>query len=245
VSAEIVPSRSLAQVTPLHAARSLEATREAEINPASEAHALVSPELLQGCREAIQRIGDIAHGSFGITSALRGEGRSSIAAALAIVEWLDHERRVVLVDLDLEQPSLHHRFGLHEGPGVGDLVQGHNSVEDYVQRIVGDVWLLSAGRWRDDAPRGVSRLAASTILSQPSEWADVVVFDLPPLLTSTTGIEAARLTGTPIMVVRAGVSPLPQVKEAARMLPTPPSVILNGARSAVPRWLRRSLGDLR
>jgi Mrp family chromosome partitioning ATPase len=114
-----------------------------------------------------------------------------------------------------------------------------------VQRIVGDVWLLSAGRSRDDAPRGLNRLAESTILSQLSEWADVAVFDLPPLLESVTGAEAARLCATPILVVRAGVAPMPQVKEAVERLAAPPPVILNGVRSAVPRWLRRSLGDTR
>jgi hypothetical protein len=47
------------------------------------------------------------------------------------------------------------------------------------------------------------------------------------------------------MVVRAGVVPLPQVKEAVSKLASPPPVILNGVRSKVPTWIRRSLGDTR
>jgi hypothetical protein len=46
-------------------------------------------------------------------------------------------------------------------------------------------------------------------------------------------------------VVRAGVAPMPQVKEAVQRLTAPPMVILNGVRSAVPSWIRRSLGDTR
>jgi Mrp family chromosome partitioning ATPase len=244
VTGDVAPSR-IAPLSALHSARSQELTRDKDLDAAQEARELIPPALLQGAREALQRIGQSGHGSYGVTSTVRGEGRTSIATALAIVEWLDHERRVVLVDLDLEQPSLHERLGLREGPGIRDLVQGHNSVEDYVQRIVGDVWLLSAGRSRDDAPRGLNRLAESTILSQLSEWADVAVFDLPPLLESVTGAEAARLCTTPIMVVRAGVAPMPQVKEAVQRLTAPPMVILNGVRSAVPTWIRRSLGDTR
>ncbi|MGD1053281.1 MAG: hypothetical protein ABR950_05570 [Candidatus Dormibacteria bacterium] len=244
MTGDVAPSR-LAPLSALPAARSQGVTRGADLDITREARELVPPALLHGAREALQRIGQNGHGAYGVTSTVRGEGRSSIATALALVEWLDFERRVVLVDLDLEQPSLHERLGLREGPGIGDLVQGHNSVEDYVQRIVGDVWLLSAGRSRDDAPRGLNRLAESTILSQLSEWADVAVFDLPPLLESTTGADAARLCGTPIMVVRAGVVPLPQVKEAVSKLASPPPVILNGVRSKVPTWIRRSLGDTR
>jgi Mrp family chromosome partitioning ATPase len=246
MTGDVAPSR-LAPLSALPAVRSQSqaVNRDHDDDVAREARELVQPALLQGAREALQRIAQNGHRAYGVTSTVRGEGRTSIATALAIVEWLDHERRVVLVDLDLEKPSLHERLGLREGPGIGDLVQGHNSVEDYVQRIVGDIWLLSAGRSRDDAPRGLNRLAESTILSQLSEWADVAVFDLPPLLESTTGAEAARLCGSPIMVVRAGVAPMPQVKEAVSKLAAPPPVILNGVRSAVPTWIRRSLGDIR
>jgi Mrp family chromosome partitioning ATPase len=208
-----------------------------------DAQALLPRGVLVGCREAIQRIDDDGHHSYGITSALRGEGRSSIAAGFALVEWLDYERRTVLVDLDLEGPSLHERFGLPEGPGISDLVGSHDPVEDYLQRLVGDVWLLSAGGDRENVPRTLSRLTQGTVMSQLAEWADVVICDLPPLLGSPTGLEAARLCSTAVMVVRAGVTPMPRVKEAADSLATPPPVILNGVHSSVPAWIRRATGD--
>jgi Mrp family chromosome partitioning ATPase len=199
--------------------------------------------VLQGCREAIQRIGDRESLGFGVTSSVRGEGRSTIAAGLALVQWLDYEKRTVLVDLDLEKPSLHDRFGVSAGPGIADLLEGQHAVEDHLQRIAGDVWLLSAGRLREDAPRTLIQLAQSNVLSQLAEWADAVVFDLPPLLASPTGLEAARLCATPVMVVRAGITPLPTVREAVDTLGSSPPVILNGVRSALPRWVRRSTGD--
>ncbi len=244
MSGDVAPSHPLTPIASLRPRRSRELAREREMESdgVREAHAICPTPLLQGCREALQRIGRSARGSYGITSALRGEGRSSIAAALATVEWLDGEKRVVLVDLDLEKPSLHRRFALPEGLEIGSLVRGHRNVEDCLQRIFGDVWLLSVGCSAEDAPRGLNQLASSSLMSQLSEWADVTVFDLPPLLASVTGAEAARLCATPIMVVRAGVSPLPQVKEAVERLPAPPPVIVNGVRSAVPAWLRRSLG---
>jgi Mrp family chromosome partitioning ATPase len=91
----------------------------------------------------------------------------------------------------------------------------------------------------------LSRLANSTVLSQLSEWAETIVFDLPPLLGSPDGIEAARLCEVPVMVVRAGVTPIFQISQAVELLAAPPPVILNGVRSALPRWLRRAVGDTR
>jgi Mrp family chromosome partitioning ATPase len=245
VSESPIPSHTFTPVTRLPPPRRLETGRDTAAASAREANGLLPATLLRGCREAVQRISHEGPQSFGVTSALRGEGRSSVAAGLALVEWMDHERRTVLIDLDLASPSLHGRFNLSEGPGIQDLVDGPTNVEDYLQRIVGDVWLLSAGKPRDDVPRAVSRLAGSQILSQLSEWADTIVFDLPPLLGSDAGIAATRLCETPVMVVRAGMTPLPRVKEAVELLATPPPVVLNGVRSALPPWLRRALGDTR
>ena len=233
-----MPSHPLAAVTRLQPPRDRDVSTR-------EARGLLPATLLQGCREAIQRIAPTGLRSFGVTSALRGEGRTSVAAGMALVEWMDHERRTVLIDLDLTSPSLHRQFNLLEGPGINDLIDGPSHVEDHLQRIVGDLWLLSAGGERDDIPRTVSRLAGSTILSQLSEWADSIVFDLPPLLGSADGLEAARLCETPVMVVRAGVTPLPRVKEAVELLSTPPPVVLNGVRSDLPAWVRRALGETR
>src|SRR2546430_8763431 len=42
--------------------------------------------------------------SIGVTSALRGEGRTSVALALAAVQREDFGRSVILVDMDLENP---------------------------------------------------------------------------------------------------------------------------------------------
>lgn len=204
---------------------------------------LVPSRLLQGCRETLQRIDSVEPRLYGVTSTLRGEGRTSVALGLALVEWLDHERRTVIVDLDLDSPSLAGRLGLRDSPGIDEIAEGNANVEDYVQKVTGDVWLLSAGRSLGDAPRIVNRLAESTLISQLSEWAEAVVFDLPPLIGSPTGLEASRLCRLPVMVIRAGVTPLPRVKEALQALPSTPPIILNGVSTRIPRWLRRVAGD--
>jgi len=244
MSSPSLSPRRLAPVTPLRTTRRKDSpTIRREREGVEEAGRLLPGAMLQGCREAIQRLGDVELPSYGITSAIRGEGRSSIALGFALVEWLDHERRTVLVDLDLEQPTLHRRLGLRPGPGIDELVDPGANVEDHLQRAVGEVWLLSVAGTADDAPRALIRLAQSPILSQISEWAEAVVFDLPPLLASPTGLEAARLGPKPVMVVRAGITPMPRVKEAVDALPDRPPVILNGVWSAVPSWLRHALGD--
>ncbi|HXZ98795.1 MAG TPA: CpsD/CapB family tyrosine-protein kinase [Candidatus Binatia bacterium] len=237
------PAPQLSRVTPFRPPSSPEPPRGASPADVRLAQGLLPRAVLKGCREAIQRMPEPDPRSYGVTSTVRGEGRSTVAAGMALLQWLDYERRTVLVDLDLEQPSLHRRFGLAEGSGLSDLIEGHGAVEDHLQRVVGDLYVLTAGRLREDAPRTLTRLAQSSVISQLFEWAEAVVFDLPPVLGSPTGLEAARLSGSPVMVVRAGVTPLPRAKEALDALPACSSVILNGVESAMPPWLRRATGS--
>jgi Mrp family chromosome partitioning ATPase len=72
---------------------------------------------------------------------------------------------------------------------------------------------------------------------------DVVVADLPPLLGGGIGQLAARAFDDLILVVRAGVTPAARVREATSDLHVAPSVLLNGAYSSLPSWLRRLLGQ--
>ncbi len=209
----------------------------------ADAESLVPPMVLRGCREAAQRLGTAEMPMYGISSAIRGEGRSSIALGVAAAECLDRQRRTVLVDLDLEAPSLHRRLGLAEAPRLDDALHDSINIEDHLQRFRGDLWLLAAWQTAGDAPRTLNRLAHSTLMSQLQEWAEAIVFDLPPVLGSSSGVEASRFCTAPVLVVRAGVTPLPQVRDAVDVLGSRPSVILNGVTSRVPPWLRRALGD--
>lgn len=208
-----------------------------------ESQSLLPRTILNGCREAVQRLREPDRRTYAITSSVRGEGRSTVAIGIAAAEWLDRGLRTVIVDLDLEQPSLHRRLGLAEGPGIADLAGGQEAVEDHLQHVAGDIWLLSAGRVEEEPMRSLGQVGESHIISQLLEWADVVVYDLPPLIGSPAGIEAVRLCGSPVLVVRAGVTPLPVVKQASELLAVAPPVVLNGVWSALPRWIRRAAGE--
>lgn len=242
MSSNVAASRALARSAAAGASRTT-----ADAGAPRTAEQMVSsapPVLIQGCREALQRMasdGTVEH--IAVTSSIRGEGRSTIAAGLAIVSALDHELRTVLVDLDLDSPSQNRRLGLPETAGINDLTERGAHIDDYLQPVVSNLWLLSAGRSRSDAPRALNRFAASGLLSQLREWADMVVFDLPPLFGSSTGTMAVRVAPQPLLVVRAGATQLSQVARAVELFPAPPAVIVNGIRSSLPRWIRRAAGE--
>jgi Mrp family chromosome partitioning ATPase len=177
-----------------------------------------------------------------VTSALREEGRTSVALAMASVQRHDFGRSVALVDMDFQRPTLSMRHGANSWPGLAEVVRGEANLQTAMQEISDGVQLVGTGAISGALPRSVSEIVSSDVLANIAAQVDIVVADLPPLLGNSPGYAAARLFEDIVLVVRAGITPVARVKEAAGDLPVSPHVLLNGTYSSLPGWLRRLLG---
>jgi MinD-like ATPase involved in chromosome partitioning or flagellar assembly len=206
--------------------------------------ALAVPEsVLSACRAASLRIGTPNVTNLGITSTLRGEGRTSVAIAMAAVHRDDFGRSVVLVDLDLEGSTLARRLGADPVPGLSEVVRGECPLPKAIQTIVDGVSFIPAGVASGSIARTVTEAGKMDLIACLEREAGMVIADLPPLLGSDSGRSAASLFGDLLLVVRAGVTPVPRMKEAIANLPVEPTVLLNATRSQLPRWMKRIIGD--
>jgi capsular exopolysaccharide synthesis family protein len=141
-----------------------------------------------------------------VTSPLPGDGKSTVAANLAVA-LAASERPVVIIDGDLRRPVQAESFGLVEGAGLTDVLIGRVSFEDVVQRPHGmdGVHLLAAG----PVPPNPSELLGSRAMGrllQTLAKTYTVIIDAPPLLPVT---DAAVLTANAdgaLIVLSAGRS---------------------------------------
>src|SRR5258706_13680611 len=79
----------------------------------------------------------------GVTSANPGEGKTLVGSNLSVSLAMGYERETVLVDLNVENPSLHDVFGTTLGPGLVDALQ---SGSIHVSRTsINHLCVLSAG----------------------------------------------------------------------------------------------------
>jgi Mrp family chromosome partitioning ATPase len=202
----------------------------------------VRSEALEACIEATRRMGGTNLKRVAVTSSIRGEGRSTIAAAIAVIQAFEYERKAILVDFDLDQPSSARRFGLQSAPGVAEAVAGGCSVRDCIQWPAENLGVMVAGRSNGPNAELLRATSAQAILDGLSHIADVVVVDLPPLGLRSSALQLADLCQTQILVVKAGALSVRQVHDSAAKLTTSPYIILNGTRSALPRWARRLFG---
>jgi Mrp family chromosome partitioning ATPase/capsular polysaccharide biosynthesis protein len=136
-----------------------------------------------------------------VTSAMAEEGKSTVAACLAVAT-AEAGARTLLVECDLRRPVLAKRFGLRESPGLSDYLTGHASPEQILQPVAG---IVPRGNGADPAHAnghlGASNLVcitAGTTAPGPAELMasdafhsflrevaavyDSVILDTPPLL---------------------------------------------------------------
>jgi capsular exopolysaccharide synthesis family protein len=125
-----------------------------------------------------------------VTSAVAEEGKSTIASNLAVAHALAGSL-VLLIECDLRRPSLAHRLGLQQSPGLTDFLSGNAGPGEVLQRLevpatggaeAATIVVVSAGT---QVPRPAELLGSQrmkVLLQQVREVYDVVILDTAPLL---------------------------------------------------------------
>jgi len=196
-------------------------------------------QMLEVCRSASLLLGGPNIRRLGITSALREEGRTSIALAMAIVQRQDYGRSVALVDMDLENPTIARRHDLELFPGLAELARRDVSPEQVLQPLSDGLFVVSTGSLAATAARTMTEIVRADTLSQLEHHVDVVIADMPPLLGGGPGSAATRAFRDLLLVIRAGTTPVARIREATDELQVVPQVLLNDTHTSLPRWLRR------
>jgi Mrp family chromosome partitioning ATPase len=181
----------------------------------------------------------------GITSAIRGEGRTTITRLMAQTLSKELDTRVTLVEADIENPTLSRessKAGAHAG--LASLLRQECQLHEVIGRWSNEypnLYVIPAGQATDDAPRLLRLLSTRDPFRGLDGLQGLVILDLPPLADGSYGAAAAEVADATVLVVRAGVTHSDTVREAvARMGDRPPQgVILNGFRSPIPGWVPR------
>jgi Mrp family chromosome partitioning ATPase len=181
--------------------------------------------------------------TLGVTSTSRGEGRTNLALAMALIQARDYRRRVVLLDLtNFESVSLADRFHAKRQPGLAELVEGGAPLALVRQPVGEGLMLISAGRFTEATMGPVISALRAGLLRELRGEHDVLIADLPPLL----GSSLARVTATEFqrlaVVVAAGRTSAQRLQEAMVHLQAEPELVLVGTRSRLPRWLQALIG---
>lgn len=154
-----------------------------------------------------------------LTSAVPGEGKSFIAANLA-VSMAQNGRRTILVDTNVRQPHLHDVFGLPQTPGLTDmLAEEQASYQDYLQPTsIEHLSVLPAGTSLPNAADLLGSRWMHTLMQELAEDADLVIYDSPAITSVTDGLVLAAQVDGVFQVVKAGGPRIDVVMHAKSLL---------------------------
>lgn len=173
------------------------------ISMGSEAFRLVTAAPFSRFTESIRTLkwaADLRYGEnntkvIGITSAVPGEGKSTIAAALAGLLAQD-EQRVILVDCDLRNPSLSQLLAPHARSGIIEVISGQQPLEKVICRdpLSGLAFLPGSPAIRSaNTDQILASASMKSLFDALRAQYDYIIVDLSPLapvvdVRATTGI---------------------------------------------------------
>jgi capsular exopolysaccharide synthesis family protein len=155
------------------------------------------------------------------TSAVAGEGKTTIAALLSRMMALGEADRVLLVDCAVVNPEIHALFGLENEKGILDYLSGTASLEDVIRSAdegVLDVVTTGPRRGADITQPLFNSERMSTFIKTTREMYDYVLIDTSAILDAPeTPIIGSYATGS-VIVVQSGKTKREVIKRAMMTL---------------------------
>jgi capsular exopolysaccharide synthesis family protein len=168
-----------------------------------------------------------------VTSSVINEGKSFVAANLAVTLAKYSGSRTLLIEGDLHRPTLASMFGLKNLQGLSDWWTGRNQeLARYMLRFTGTgLWLLPAGRACERPSEILRSGQLAEAFAQLEGQFDWVVVDSTPMLPVIDANLWSKLVDGTLLVVREGIAPLKALKKGLQSLDHPKliGVVVNEA----------------
>ena len=163
-----------------------------------------------------------------LSSALPQEGKSFVAANLAVSLNQHRGTRVLLIDGDMRRYSLQRYLGSTHKPGLADYMGGTAELEDIMQRADGETLARFPGLAHLSLIPGGGMIEHVADLSEDSRFGklieqvkpmfDWIVVDSSPVTLVSDATNLARHCDGVLLVVRAGVTEYKQAQKAQEEL---------------------------
>lgn len=154
-----------------------------------------------------------------VTSAVPGEGKTTVAVNLALA-FAQKKYRVILIDGDLRNPSVLQRLNRPKRKsGILQVVNGEAKLEDVLMEYQESGLKILPGTSKISNPASVIRSKGMKKMIQTlKEQADVIVIDTPPSSVLSDAAQFEGIADGAIMVVRQDFASTQQVQKGMETL---------------------------
>lgn len=175
---------------------------------------------------------------FLVTSTAPGEGKSTIAANIAMALAMGGAE-VALVDCDLRNPSVRERLNLEEeGPGLYDILEEEAGLEKVMMRDeMHKINVLPGGKPCDDGSEVLDSPRMKLILEQLKRKNDYVILDTAPVGMLTDTAVLAQAADAALFVIKQDYASCANILDGINQLAESKvyisGCILNGAQAGI------------
>ena len=179
---------------------------------------------------------DADHKKLLLTSSISGEGKSFIAANLAVSISLTG-KKVVLVDLDLNKPTLSDILRVNYEDGVTEFLSGEKEAYQVVNKLDTheNLSFISAGSLPENPTELLANGKVKSLIEYLESNFDMVVIDTSPAVLVTDAFILSGLCDATLYVIRHNYTPKMLVKridENTQFNPiNNPAIIFNGLKT--------------
>jgi len=153
-----------------------------------------------------------------ISSARPQDGKSLVAINLAFSLSQDLDRRVILVDGDLRNPTVNRYLGVSVEPGLsGYLENGHLQPYCYMRRFK-NLYIMTAGGVCTNPVELLSQDKMRELIQYLKTEFDTIIFDAPPFAPIPDARIIMGLSEGLLLVVRRGKTPYSAIEKAFKVL---------------------------
>ena len=197
--------------------------------PFVEGYKLLRTQVLHRLRENRWNV-------LGVTSPNEREGKTLTAINLSVSLAMETNQTVLLIDADLRKPSVHRLFGIDRPKGLADVLLDEEALENVlIHPGIGRFVFLPGGR---PIPRSAEALTSPRMASLVEDLkhryqSRIVVFDLPPVLTSADVLAFGPFLDALLLVTGEGMTRRHDIEEVIVRLKGAVSIlgtVLNQAR---------------
>jgi capsular exopolysaccharide synthesis family protein len=171
--------------------------------------------------QVLRKMRENKYQTLAISSPTASEGKSLVASNLAVAIAMELNQTVLLVDMDLRNPSLNDYFSLDVTNGLKQYLEKDLALEDVlinpgIERLV----ILPGVDRADDSAELISSPKMAALVHELKEKYDsrVIIFDVPPILQTDDVMLASDYFDATLLVLEDGKNKEVEIKKAIQLL---------------------------
>lgn len=155
----------------------------------------------------------------GVSSSIRGEGKSTTAINLSYV-LAENGKKVLLVDADLRIPSIAKKMDMNSSPGLTDFLMDYESqqLSVFKSKLLDNWYILPSGNLPPNPSELLGSRRMEQIFSILSEKFDYIIVDLPPVNVVSDALAISSLITGMIVVIREEYTTKKELEACFRQL---------------------------